>query len=310
MMADLRDKLRRQIGQAAPGALPGGSRAALDDKLRGSTQEEAQRAALYADVDVYLVTDATRSMGGPINAVAEGMSQISTEQLHHPERGDVRIGIWAVYDHDYRDLFCTFPLTSDPSTITSHIAHIRNLERNPHLYDADHAEAYECAWLQLAREISTPAHTQTGRKKVVAFMGDMFPHGLAKTARYTLPTYFRILAPAELDNGCPQQVDYRKAWRAMTTAADMTVFVGCADYSDSQYKGLGISAVQRTLVAEQDPKQKYVGLEQVGDIPAIVMAATRLAQSETAAREYFNRLALEDKGRATRIAGLLGTTKK
>src|SRR3989338_6621536 len=176
MMADLRDKLRRQIGQAAPGALPGGSRAALDDKLRGAVQEEAQRAALYAPVDVYLVTDGTSSMDYIIDAVRDGSQEISRELFDNPNKGDVRVSISVVRDHfdanhDPMDPFIQGLLRNTLDGILKDVKAIRSIA------NWDDAEGYECAWLELAREISQKKGGQ-GRKNVVVFSGDMIPHGL------------------------------------------------------------------------------------------------------------------------------------
>ncbi len=314
-MTDIRDILKRQLGaqgKGVAGALPGSGAKALEDRLRGGTTPtaEAERAALYAPVDLYLATDGTASMRGPIDAVAQGMKEISEELLHAPDRGEIRISPWAVYDHNWTELTRHYPLISDLQILSRNIRSVTNLDTNyQDSYHADHVEGYECGWLEIAKEIRKQQTGSSLRKKAVVFMGDMLPHGLARDAHFSLPAYFTILS-GPLDNGCPHQVNYKTAWKALTTAADLTLFVGCADYESSQYKGTGVSAVQQTLINPQDSKQKFVSLQDVGDIPAIIMTATRLAQSETAVREYIARLQLTDSGRATRIAGLLGTTKR
>lgn len=289
-MADPRDRLRQQIGQKPAGALPGAGHKALEDRLRrqAGAQEEKERAALYADVDVYLDLDATGSMGYLFRTVLEGAEKIGEELFTHPDRGMIRMSVSPVRDHqEGSGWFEQGVLRSTLAPLQKDIGAIQCYGGG-----GNGGEAYECAWLERARSLP---QLSGQRKKVVVFAGDDLPHGYK-------PEYHGIEKRSyEYDVGCPNQVDYRASWRALTTAADLTLFVGCNDYTKE---------AQRGIVAADDPRQRYVDLANIGDIPALIMAATRLAQSETAAREYFRRLALEDRERATRIAGLLETTKR
>lgn len=296
----IRDRLRDKLTGTSP-------RAALEDHAQASPRTEEKREAQYADTDVYLVTDGTRSMEGPIDVVAKGMEQIGKELFQHPERGAIRIAAWGVYDHNFDHLLRPFELTSSLSTLVTHIRALQDLETNRQQGSgADHAEGYECAWLALAREISRDA--QSRRKKVAVFMGDMLPHGFFKKSQRVVPIYIQALALlAAVDNGCPHDVDYRLAWQALTTAADLTLFVGCSEHRGSPYRGSQVSSFQRSIVKENDPKQKFVALENVGDISTLIMGATRLAQSSAAYNAYLKGLPAPQ---AAVVRGYLGGPTK
>ena len=294
---DIRNKLRAQIGQRPAGALPGAGHKALEDRLRDQAgeQQEKERAAQYAAVDVYLDLDATGSMGYLFRTVLEGAEKIGAELFNHPDRGEIRMSISAVRDHqEDRGWFEQGVLQSTLEPLQQDITAVRCYGGG-----GNGGEAYECAWLERARSLP---QLSGQRKKVVVFAGDDLPHGYKP--EYHGLQRFHI---GEFDVGCPHQVDYRTSWQALTTAADLTLFVGC---HQGAYRNDVMVEAQRSIVAVDSPRQKYVALDNIGDIPALIMAATRLAQSNTAARDYIARLALEDSGRATRIAGLLGTTKK
>jgi hypothetical protein len=288
-MADIRDKLRAQIGQRPAGALPGAGHKALEDRLRdqAGAQQEKERAAQYAAVDVYLVTDATGSMDYLIATVREGAEKIGAELFNHPDRGETRISISAVRDHgEGAEWFQQGTLRSTLAPLQRDISAVRCYG------GSDGAEAYECAWLQLAREIS---QNSGQRKRVVVFAGDNLPHGYKVNPQAQRRVYVD-------DAGCPHQVDYRTSWQALTTAAELTLFVGCHE----AHRDDAMIEAQRSIVAADDPRQRYVDLGNIGDIPALIMATTRLAQSNAAARDYIARLALEDSERAGRIKGYLG----
>ena len=295
-MADIRDRLRQQIGAQGPrGVLSGEAAKALEDKLRGASAgqtAEERRAALYSPVDVYFVADATGSMDYLLTSVRKGASAIGTELFNNPDKGEIRMGISVVRDHKDPLYFEQGVLRNTHRELEADISAIRCFGGD------DLPEAYECAWLDLARNIPTLSGQ---RKRVVVFAGDAIPHGLLGNAQsgVRVSNYY--------DNGCPSNVDYRTAWRALTTAANLTLFVGC--HRDTYTNETEMERAQRSIVDATKADQKYIPLAQIGDISALVMAATRIVQSPTAAREYIARLQLEDRGRATRIAGYFGVGK-
>ncbi len=194
MAESTHDRLKRKLSQGAAGALPGGARAALEDKLGTRTAAAQEQAAKYAPTDVYLDIDGTGSMTYVFTAVLDGMRDIGRELFSAPDRGDIRMAAWAVYDHEFREVYRRHDLTSHLDVLASQIASIADLDINPRVRPGgDHAEAYECVWIGLSRELAQPAALQQpSRKKVVVFMGDMFPHGLAADANYILPLHFHI----------------------------------------------------------------------------------------------------------------------
>ena len=294
---DIRKKLLGQVGGRGPAAaLPGSGHKALEDRLRGQAgaQEEKERAALYADVDVYFDADATGSMDYLFRTVLKGAEKIGEELFTHPDRGIIRMSISPVRDHQEG------PGWFEQGVLRSTLAPLQEDISAIECYGGggNGGEAYECAWLERARSLP---QLSGQRKKIVVFAADDLPHGY-KAEYHGIKKVNRY----EHDVGCPNQIDYRASWRALTTAANLTLFVGCHGRDSPDY----IKEAQRSIVAADDPRQRYIDLANIDDIPALVMAATRLTQSAAAARDYIARLALEDTGRAARVAGLLGTTKK
>src|SRR3989338_3411886 len=204
MAGDARRKLLEQVGgQRSAGALPGSGHKALEDRLKGqgAAQEEAQRAALYAPVDVYLDVDATGSMDYLISTVREGAQRIGAELFNHPDRGEIRMSISPVRDHgEGAGWFEQGALRSTLAPLEQDIAAIRCYG------GGDNAEAYECAWLERARSLS---QLSGQRKKVVVVAADNLPHGYKPDPQAQRKVYLD-------DAGCPHQIDYRASWRALT----------------------------------------------------------------------------------------------
>ena len=309
---NIRDKLRARIaGAPAAGQLGGGARGAIEDKTTGQAPRVAQpREILYHPLEVYLVTDSTMSMSPVIEAVSTGMRSISTELLETPDKGEVAIAIWSFTDHlNDKGLPCIIPrpLRRGLDALLTDIKAIQ-LSGNP-----DDAEAYECAFLSLAEELAKQRpQDRIAPKKVAVIFGDMVPHELlAKenvphTSNYATSRIYTISRSLQLaDGGCPDNIDYRQSWRALTTAADLTVFVGCSEHSMSPYKEKGVDRLQATIVDATDSRQKYVSIAETRIIPALIMASARLAQSPAAAQEYLKRLAIADAGTAKTVAGYL-----
>ncbi len=284
-------------------------------------------------VDVYLMTDATNSMEPVIAAVKRGLRDIARELFTAPERGEVSISAGYVGDHynavheaEHSLISHGFrPRSLQPHRATSvfHIhpltSDLRQLERIidsiPRISNSDDAEAYECGQLALAKRI-TDNPQRKGRKQVAVFFGDIVPHGLPEfKGGLTYESHGRRGSYTLTDLGCPSHVDPITAWRALDAATDLALFVGCteygAGYAASRYKGYGVDTLQRKIVEAARGERntsKFVPLQEVGDIPELIIAGTRLAQSEAAFREYAQRQ-LTDSGRRERIAGYLEMRK-
>lgn len=143
----------------------------------------------------------------------------------------------------------------------------------------------------------------------------MIPH---RASRDSKPYILEITGPRGTykisDFGCPHGIDQVVAWRALDAATDLALFVGCTEYGEgyaaSRYKGYGVDRLQRKIVEAARGERntsKFVPLQEVGDIPALIMAGTRLAQSEEAFREYAVRKLIGEQGR--RVAGYLEMKK-
>ncbi len=302
MTGDIRDKLRKQLGGAGVKALPGQRSRQLEDKGSGQPAAE-EKAPTHMPVDVYLMTDGTNSMEPVIAAVKRGLGDIAQELLTPSDRGEISISVGYVGDH-----YCVvsavehflIPNNIKPSTLqlapASSVHHIypltsdlRKLEeiidRIPRIQNSDDAEAYECGWLALAKRIT--GNTQRkGRKQVAVFFGDMIPHGLPEfKGGLTFESHGRRGSYTLTDLGCPSHVDPLIAWRALDAATDLALFVGCTeygrDYATSRYKGYGVDALQRKIVETARGERntsKFVPLQEIDDIPALIMAGTRLAR--------------------------------
>lgn len=285
MSDDVRRKLQARLGG------PTGVRAALEDKLgQGPGKSTRTEETLYAPVDVYFVADGTGSMQPMVDAVSAGMTAIGTELFKTPGKGEMRMGVWVVRDHKDPAYFTQGTLRNSLTALVQDIRAIRCDGGD------DLPEAYECAWRDLARTIPQLSGT---RKSVVVFAGDAIPHGYAQPSQG--PRRMEVY-----DNGCPEGVDYRMSWQAMTTAATLTLFVGTYESTSTAREMI---AAQRSIVDEKNPNQKYILSDRMGDIPAIILAGARLAQSPHAAQEYIERLKIIDSGKAARVRGYLGMDK-
>ena len=331
MAEDIRDKLRRQLAGSTPKGLPGQEPRRLVDKGTGPAPEE-KKVPMYMPVDVYLIRDGTSSTEPIHKAIEQGLDEIAKELLEQEDRGEIKISIGVVRDHydtlDVLDLvrvehFGTRPSlrpmpASDYLQVHPLSGDLRELRRRISgiecIANADDAEAYECGWLEVAKRITNNPQRK-GRKQVAVFFGDMVPH----RARDPKPYIFETTGPRGSyrmsDFGCPHGIDSVTAWRALDAATDLALFVGCTEYgvgyAASRYKGYGVDTLQRKIVEAARGERntsKFVPLQDIGDIPALIMAGTRLAQSEAAFREYAQRQ-LTDSGRRDRIAGYLEMKK-
>ncbi len=331
MAEDIRDKLRRQLTGATPKGLPGQESRRLVDKGTGPAPEE-KKVPMYMPVDVYLMTDATNSMEPVIDAVKKGLGDIARELFTTPERGEVSISVGYVGDHykqvsdaDYhsRVLLGHRPRNLVPAPATSFLqiyplsSNLGQLEqaitRIPTIPNTDTAEAYECAWLEVSKRMISKR--RLGVKRVAVFFGDSIPHGLPGLDGIYVESSGSAGRTDLTDFGCPNNIDPLTAWRALAAASDLSLFVGCSEYgtgfSQHKDKGYGVDTLQRKIVEAargEIDTSKFVSLQDVGDIPALIMAGTRLAQSEAAFREYAQRQ-LTDSGRRDRIAGYLEMKK-
>ncbi len=271
-------RLLEQLKAKARG-IPGAERRAITG---GTPQEEtssgsAASTILYHPVQTLVLVDTTGSMGWLIEGVCDGLTEITTE-LFQSGKGEVQMAIWGVNDHlKGQDQFACITTAPYSSQLEQLLGQIRAL----HAHGGDDtAEAYECGHLLAARTI---AQRPTGYKTCVLGFYDAVPHGVS--------------IPGHHDNGCPFGATAEGSWRALTTAADLSVIVGCSNDP-------AIVAAQRSIVREGDPKQRYIPFGQAReDIPQLITALTRYTQSPAAVQEYLKGL---ETGKAHRIAGLLG----
>ena len=274
---DIRKKLEDKL--RSRGELPGGERRALTS---GEIAErvEAQRARVEAQKDAplyaFIAYDVTGSMEPYIQIVRNNIQAVGKE-LFDKETG-INLAIWGIGDHsDGRNWQQTNEFTSNQRTLEEQIGGI--IPTN----GGDTPEAYECAFRELAQAASEVKARHPQSKIATIFIADSIPHGM-EGSRYG-------------DSGCPHQVDYRVTLPHLKATTDLFYLVGCSEEREME-------RLQRTLISEQSPNEKYIPLRNmVADLPALLIAAITQVRNPVHMQAYLKQL---ESGQAGRVREYLG----
>lgn len=217
------------------------------------------------NLDTYIAFDTTGSMGSYIEVVRDNIATVTDELL----KTGMRISINGIGDHcDGENWMQMYNLSTNADEVRGALESIAMTN------GGDTPEAYECLALALAQRIPTES---AGRKRAVVLVADSVPHGM-------------------MDDSCPMNVDYQRAFAAMKTVCDGFYFVGC---NQSMYKQ------QRTLIDSSKPeREQFIPLGSMVDVlPNLLVALAKKTESAKALTEYLKSL---DAGKAQKIVGLLG----
>lgn len=273
MAEDVRKQLEERLRKSRQ-ELTGDARKALtsgETAQRIKDRAEAQRdAPLYA----FIAYDVTGSMVPYIKIVQDNILGVGRE-LFDNETG-INLAVWGIGDHfDGRDWLQTNNFTSNTRTLDEQVRGIRPTS------GGDIPEAYECLFKELARAASDVKTGHPTSKIAAIIIGDSIPHGMEYM---------------DGDSGCPAQVDYRITLPHLKATADLVYLVGCSKDSD-------MVKLQRTLIDEQSPNQKYIPLgSMVTDLPALLIAAITQIRNPAHMEAYLKQL---DSGQAGRVMNYL-----
>ena len=229
----------------------------------------AAEALKSSGLDIYTAFDTTGSMSSYIDVVRNNIEEVTNKLLDGSF--DLRLSMNGIGDHcDGRNWIQMYELSSNPAEVRGSIEDIVMTS------GGDEPEAYECLALQMTQRIPTDS---AGRKRAVVLIGDSVPHGMKSGIK---------------DSGCPKEVNYQDAFKAMKTVCDGFYFVGCNEQMYAQ---------QRRLVERNSDQEKFIPLgDMVGVLPALLIALAKKSQSEKALNEYLTQLG---SGTARKIYGLL-----
>jgi len=237
-------------------------------KVLNSAMSVLQRSA--GNLDVYIAFDTTESMRPYIETVRRNIGVVTDALLGE----SMRISLNGIADHCDRQRWIQIHKLSDNSQKVK-----RALESIVIVNGGDIPEAYECLALHLAERIPQES---SENKRAVVLVGDSIPHGMPQS-RYR-------------DDGCPQHVDYARAFEAMRKVCHGFYFVGC----DPQNYDL-----QRELVG-QSPTNRFVPLGSMVEIlPQLLVAMAKKTESPKAYSNYIKQLEAQDPSKARKVAGLL-----